>query len=254
MKVGAGSNYVRYSKNLSNRDNPQGRIYPEIIVRSTIMRPIEEFPNYFITDDGSVYNKDKVLLEKQVSHRGYNVINLYKNGRYWHRRCARLVGLSYHANTYQEGLVINHKDLDKQNDNSSNLEWVTSSGNFHHSFYNQPEKHQGNRQHSEEIIRDLCFLLEQGYQRRSIGAILGVQEHLVKRVKNRVYWVWISDDFNFNTIGRGVSENTMRWVKICIKKGWEDSRILANKPCKLLTKDFLSKVRSGYYWSDIIID
>lgn len=217
------------------------------------MVQIEDF-DYYVDEIGNIYNKDKMQLETQISVTGYNVINLYRDGRYWHKRCARLAGFAYLKDTYEEGFVINHKDLDKRNDKVSNLEWVSSSGNYKHSFDNQPENHKGNRQHSEDLIRDLCCLLEQGYQRKDIAKILGIENHLVKRVKNKQYWTWISDEYDFRVIGRGISIKTMYWVKHCMKNGWSDSRIMANNTSKLLTTDFLSKVHSGQYWSDIVVD
>ncbi|AGH32170.1 hypothetical protein VPHG_00103 [Vibrio phage 11895-B1] len=216
-----------------------------------MLKQIEDFPNYYIDINGDIYNKDKLKLSKQVSKQGYNVIKLYKDGKYYYRRCARLVGFVFLKESYEDGMVINHKDLNKLNDNVLNLEWVSSGKNYEHSFNLQPENHKGNRQYSEDTIHKLCVMLEEGHTRKNIANVLNIPIHVVKRVKNKVYWQWISDKYDFNSKGRGLSLNTMIWVKHRIAEGWSNDRIMANKKSVVLTDEFLNKVRNDIYWKDL---
>lgn len=164
-----------------------------------MLKVIEEFPDYGITEYGEVFRlSDHKEILRQVSPYGYNVINLHRDGKKYYRRCARLVGFTYLADQYSEGCYINHKDLDKRNDHVSNLEWVTPSGNYQHSFNLQPKMHKGNRLYPESVIRDICRLLEDGYGVHQIPDMIDVPEHLVSDIMHKGSWSWISCEYNID--------------------------------------------------------
>lgn len=77
-----------------------------------------------------------------INTAGYKRITLYNPIRkrfFVHRLVA------YHfCEGYKENLVVNHKDGNKQNNRSDNLEWVTRSENDLHAFKNGLRKLCGN--------------------------------------------------------------------------------------------------------------
>lgn len=94
-------------------------------------KPIVKHPNYGVSEDGRVINfsTGKVL---QANRNGHNYL-LFNAGAKFKLSIHRQVALLYvpNPNNYP---VVNHKDGNKQNNNYSNLEWTTSSGNSQHAF------------------------------------------------------------------------------------------------------------------------
>lgn len=66
--------------------------------------------------------KEKIL--KQQDLRGYKIVTLCKNSILKRFQVHRLVGLAFIDNP-QNKPCINHKDENRSNNNSSNLQWVT---------------------------------------------------------------------------------------------------------------------------------
>lgn len=94
--------------------------------------------HYEITKDGKVYSPfTKKFLKFRVDKDGYFDVSLVynKNGDRQPFRVHRLVALKYLEEI--EGLdIVNHKDLNKQNNNVENLEWSNVSMNTQHGFDN----------------------------------------------------------------------------------------------------------------------
>lgn len=76
--------------------------------------------------------------------RGYLKVNLHKNNISETRYVHRLVAEAFIENA-ENKLTVNHKDGDKKNNNSSNLEWATYSENHKHSYreLNRPHSMRG---------------------------------------------------------------------------------------------------------------
>ena len=94
-------------------------------------KTILENENYEVSNFGNVRNKhNKKLLTGDVNNIGYRRVILYygKKQRFF---VHRLVAF-YFCEGYAEGLVVNHKDGCKLNNNADNLEWVTRSENDLH--------------------------------------------------------------------------------------------------------------------------
>jgi hypothetical protein len=105
---------------------------------------------YYIEPNGDIYSQDRItihghFLEGQkinprVTRDGYYRVGLRKNGTQKHFNVHRLVALTYIPNPNNLPCV-NHIDLNRKNNNLSNLEWCTilynsqsinSSKNFGH--------------------------------------------------------------------------------------------------------------------------
>lgn len=108
---------------------------------------IKGFPKYLIDEFGNVYSyngqgkyKDKLIkLNPIINHAGYPLISLssveYKDKKHL---VHRLVAVAFVPNPENKPQV-NHKDLNKMNNNASNLEWVTVGENIAH--YNKNRKY-----------------------------------------------------------------------------------------------------------------
>ena len=88
------------------------------------MKIIPRYPNYSATEDGDIYShiSDKVLSPSN-REAGYLRAILRKDGKTHYEDVHRLVAEAYHG--YQEGLLVDHIDLNRKNNKPENLRWVT---------------------------------------------------------------------------------------------------------------------------------
>lgn len=100
---------------------------------------------YFVTEDGKVfstwtkhgpYTTERELRQNAGRWGGYAVVRVHKYEGALHRKhkykyVHRLVAETY-IRKLNENLIVNHKDLNKLNNNVENLEWVTSKQNIIH--------------------------------------------------------------------------------------------------------------------------
>lgn len=99
-----------------------------------IWKDIENYSGYYqISSYGRVRNvKTGNILTGDINNIGYKRVCLYtpvKKRFFVHRLVA------YHfCEGYQDNLVVNHKDGNKQNNKADNLEWVTRSQNDLHAY------------------------------------------------------------------------------------------------------------------------
>lgn len=100
------------------------------------MREHPIYKNYFITEDGLVYNNTSnklKLMKPQKTYRGYYYIDLRIEKNKLRRYIHRLVAETYIDNPNNLPQV-NHIDEDKSNNHINNLEWCTNYQNAMHTF------------------------------------------------------------------------------------------------------------------------
>ena len=92
---------------------------------------------YIINKSGSVFDKKRNRYQKLHKNTdGYLCCTLtLDNNKRKTFKVHRLVAF-YHVEEFKEGLEVNHKDGNKENNNSWNLEWVTHSKNIQHAWDN----------------------------------------------------------------------------------------------------------------------
>ncbi len=95
-------------------------------------RPIINCESYFISNFGHVWSgKSGRRLGMRPTNRGYLNTGITVNGKTKMMSAHRLVATAFIPNPDNKPQV-NHKDKDKQNNNVSNLEWVTDQENKDH--------------------------------------------------------------------------------------------------------------------------
>lgn len=101
------------------------------------------FTKYLASDEGQICvrkkwkpNVGRLRLVKQHLHSsGYLYVNLRHEGKQYFAYVHRIIGCTF-LGEQQEGMEINHKDLNKYNNNISNLEWNTHAENIAHAKAN----------------------------------------------------------------------------------------------------------------------
>jgi hypothetical protein len=92
--------------------------------------------NYSVSSDGEVRNnKSRRLLKKSPRPKGYLAVTLYA-GRVDTRKSFLVHRLVAEAFLGESELQVNHKDLNKQNNSASNLEYCTNLENMQHAVVN----------------------------------------------------------------------------------------------------------------------
>ena len=90
---------------------------------------IEDYPDYLIYEDGRIWSKyGKGKFLKQNPNDGYLYVKLCKDGKPKTMSVHRLLGNAYIPNP-ENKREIDHIDNNRQNNNISNLRWVTRSEN-----------------------------------------------------------------------------------------------------------------------------
>lgn len=96
-------------------------------------KPIKDFPDYSITADGSVYNKNGLRIKPETLRNGYLRVSL-SNKTTKHKRFLvhRLVAEAFipNPNNYP---CINHINKSKSDNRIENLEWCTHLYNLNYS-------------------------------------------------------------------------------------------------------------------------
>jgi len=93
-----------------------------------LIKDIPDFPNYQISEDGTIYNKKTGRELKQSLAAGYREIGLCKEGKRKHKYIHRLLAEIFieNPNNYSQ---IDHVDKNKLNNSLNNLRWVTGHEN-----------------------------------------------------------------------------------------------------------------------------
>ena len=107
-----------------------------------VWKQIENFENYEISSYGRVrkhYKNKKVKYLKPMKTNGYLCVELWKNRKRKRIKIHRLVAIAFIPNT--DNLPqVNHRDLNKENNNVENLEWISNRDNCLHYHKNKNKK------------------------------------------------------------------------------------------------------------------
>lgn len=100
------------------------------------IRPIPEYPGYWVTSHGDVYSamRGQLVLRKAFPEGlGYMAIKMWNNGKKLGKKVHRLV-LSAFVGPCPNGMECDHIDGNPSNNDISNLQWITHQENHDRSI------------------------------------------------------------------------------------------------------------------------
>ena len=101
------------------------------------MKEIKNYKGYFVDEEGNVYSNKSGEIKKMHPYKSatapYLNIDLFQNGRKHKKQIHRLVGEAFIPNPENKP-EIHHKDNNPENNNVSNLQWVTRKENLKYSY------------------------------------------------------------------------------------------------------------------------
>lgn len=183
---------------------------------------------YEVSDKGRVRNlKTKKIRKTSLDKNGYEKITLYPS---WVTYTVhRLVGFTFLADSYQEGLQIDHLDANRTNNTVENLEWVTPQENQNRIKYRPPKVGTNNQ---SAIINDMiAYEIKYSFS-ESISEIverLSVSRNIVEAVRRREAWTHVRDEY---------LEQQFELGKVTYKKG--KSANLTKKQAEQLDNDLVN--------------
>lgn len=156
---------------------------------------------YQVSDMGrvkSLKTKRGMILRPKKNKYGYMVIMLSKNNVTKNYSMHSLV-LTAFVSERPEGLVVNHKDGNKANNNLSNLEWVTTRENVWHSHevlmnpYGNPPIRYGEKHHCAKLTKEKVIEIRELYSAgefssRQLGRMFGVSKVNILNIVNDKIW------------------------------------------------------------------
>lgn len=144
-------------------------------------------------NNGGVRTIDEHVMKLRQSL-GYNVIDIYVNGKKKILKVHRLVAEAFILNKDNKPCV-NHKDLNRANNNVSNLEWVTYKENAIHARKNRKFKFndcnhlRGEDVHTSKINdKKAKDIRSSKLSNKELAIIYNLDASTISRIKNNKYW------------------------------------------------------------------
>lgn len=142
---------------------------------------------YLISEDGYVLNeKTKRILKQQDNGNGYKKITMTIQGIQIQKYLHRLVAENY-INNPKNKKQVNHKNGDKSDNRSANLEWVSNSENQIHAHKNGLKKNGNNLwngKFSKEDLDKIKELDKSGVKRYLIAEKMNCSKSTISDILN----------------------------------------------------------------------
>lgn len=181
------------------------------------MKQIQEYPNYYVTEDGKIISTKRVAgrdgkgmctTHKELSvlhnHKGYCMVNLTKDKQSKTRYIHRLVAQAYLENPSNLPQV-NHKDGNKDNNHYTNLEWCTALHNNLHAIdcgLREGQKGETNSQAkiTESQAINIINLILEGLSNIEIADVFNLHDRYISLIRGKKRWTYLWErDFSHIT-------------------------------------------------------
>ena len=215
------------------------------------MKKIPEYSKYQISEDGcnlvNTYTGHHLKLNKRKN--GYLQVSLYNNeGERKTVSVHRLVCTTYHPNPKQLP-VVNHKDGNKANNDSSNLEWCTHQDNTIHAFsigLARGLKGEDNYfcKRSDSEIHQICYDLVTGIRKCDVALKYNMTRARISSLVNGSYRSEVSGQYDFEKIKKNfLSTSTVRWICGELQKGRSAKDIVDLSSNPLINQSVVRKIK-----------
>jgi hypothetical protein len=155
-----------------------------------VWRKIKGHKNYEVSNLGMVRHHDKSVMaypEILIFHNlgGYLGVNMLGKHMYVHR----IVAQAFVKNPLNKK-EVNHKDINKFNNRSDNLEWVTRQENIDHFMYSPRGRSRlGEKHHSSKLTeKDVKFIRKSKLHPTVISKRFNILREYVYVIRNRKVW------------------------------------------------------------------
>lgn len=115
-------------------------------------KEIENFPGYFITEEGLIFNGVRPL-KAQITHKGTPFVKLKRDDAYFSISIAKLVLLNYIGEPNSPSDIPSYKDGNNHNYHVSNLEWASRSEAYS-KLYKKENRYSEKR--LEKLRKSIC--------------------------------------------------------------------------------------------------
>lgn len=160
--------------------------------------------SYEVSDQGRVRSLDRIvfrgdhkilrhgkILKPNQDKDGYLQIALFKNGVKKAKKVHRLVAFSFNKNV-ENKKQVNHLNLDKADNRSSNLEWCTSKENYTHAAHHGLHHALSNSTKAHKLNIDKVYEIKELHARKwlykDIAKKFNVCQATICRVINNNHW------------------------------------------------------------------
>ena len=198
---------------------------------NTVIYNGQEVDDYEVSNIGTVMNiNTNKLLTIRKNESGYSRVSIrMPDGKVKVAKVHRLVAIAFIPNP-ENKREVNHIIPVKDFNWVGNLEWATSVENKYHArkhglyknaSYNRVGQDRPGTKYSDETVRKVCELLEEGKQPLEISMILGVPRTLPGCIKYTGKWSHIAKDYNIPKPTRSFRVYPS-WLISDVKKMLED--------------------------------
>ncbi|MCV4287880.1 NUMOD4 motif-containing HNH endonuclease [Pseudomonas capsici] len=167
-------------------------------------KTIQKYPDYAVSNLGRIKRltsrtcaKAGAILKTpgRSKKRPYLSVDLCHPGGKTTELVHRLVALAFLGDPPFPGAEVNHIDADKRNAAASNLEWITSSANQHHSYESGLQSAKGESNGRAKLteleVLEMRELAATGICASSLGERYGVHKRTALGVISRESWTHI---------------------------------------------------------------
>lgn len=157
------------------------------------------YGTYYISNEGKIKNKKCYIRKFQTDKSGYYRVSFRNKERKTKQFFVhRLVAITFIENPLNKPQV-NHKDLDKKNNNVENLEWCNNSENIKHAYLNNILCQKGSKNNSSKLKEKQVieiYKMKGKLKQEDIGKIYGVARTTISQIMNKINWKHLTDKIN----------------------------------------------------------
>lgn len=156
---------------------------------------------YEVSDMGSVRNaRTGYVLSPAVTSGGYTKVTLREGSRVRQADIHTLVAVGF-LGAYPDGMEVNHKNGNKPDNRSANLEYVTPKQNIAHAYETGlrkgwPGVTNPSAKLNDNLVRRIHERLMDGYTTSSIATDYGVSRACIWKIQTGRSWPWIYAEFH----------------------------------------------------------